>query len=346
MPFKDPFNEYYTEIFKSAIEKAGLNPIRADEVFGTRAIIKDIFHLIQESSVLVAELKERNPNVAYELGVAHALGKPVVMVINDASQIPFDLKHLRIITYNTSRPKWDVRLAEEIEKTIQHVLAKPNEQLAIDIDIELLGNQKIPLPIKNLLISSFKDFEGHLSKEVYIDIDEFGNANMKHRATQFAKSNITHLTFEIYLDTPGKIKLISATNTDEKKELKYFTLDETDTSHTFAVLFDNPVQKGSNTNYEYEIYAENYLELLVRDDLGGINIAPYYKLKYTRVKEVYSFPDITIFRNLKARFLNHPLKKMINIHIHPIKKNNKLIFDLDYGNLSKYNSDIIIEFTK
>lgn len=72
-PFAPPLGDYYAKIYKPAIEKAGLRPVRADtEIFGTGKIMDQIWTGIHAAKVLVAELTNRNPNVFYELGLAHA----------------------------------------------------------------------------------------------------------------------------------------------------------------------------------------------------------------------------------------------------------------------------------
>ena len=79
MPFAAPLGEYYSKIYEPAIEKAGLKAVRADDdIFGTGKIIDQIWSGINSAKVLIAELTSRNPNVYYELGLAHALKKPVV----------------------------------------------------------------------------------------------------------------------------------------------------------------------------------------------------------------------------------------------------------------------------
>lgn len=64
----------------------------------------DIWKMIQEAKVLVAELTEKNANVFYELGLAHALGKPVVLIADNLGDVPFDLQSLRVIIYNKNDP--------------------------------------------------------------------------------------------------------------------------------------------------------------------------------------------------------------------------------------------------
>jgi hypothetical protein len=92
---------YYETIFKPAIEKTGLHAVRADaEIFATGKIIDQVWRGINAAKVLVAELTTRNANVFYELGLAHALNKPVVLVSSNESDVPFDLQHIRVIYYD------------------------------------------------------------------------------------------------------------------------------------------------------------------------------------------------------------------------------------------------------
>jgi hypothetical protein len=80
MPFAAPLGGYYESVYRPAIEKAGLQPVRADaEIFGAGKIMNQVWSGIRRAKVLVAELTSRNPNVFYELGLAHALRKPVVL---------------------------------------------------------------------------------------------------------------------------------------------------------------------------------------------------------------------------------------------------------------------------
>ncbi|NOT06249.1 MAG: hypothetical protein HOP27_16780 [Anaerolineales bacterium] len=116
MPFRPPFNSYYSKIYKPALESAGYDVTRADELFGSRPIIVDIHKLIKESDLILCDMSTRNPNVFYELGLAHALGKPVILISNNIDDIPFDLKHIRTIIYKTDEVEWEKELSESITK--------------------------------------------------------------------------------------------------------------------------------------------------------------------------------------------------------------------------------------
>jgi len=129
-PFVSPFGSYFNSIFKPAIEQAGLQAIRADaEIFGTGKIMDQIWRGIRDASVLVAELTSKNPNVFYELGLAHALEKPVVLVASNQEDVPFDLLHIRVILYDQTDPFWGQKLVDKLADNIQSALTDPEDAI-------------------------------------------------------------------------------------------------------------------------------------------------------------------------------------------------------------------------
>lgn len=128
MPFASPIGGYFHHIYEPAIRKAGLRPVRADaDIFGTGKIIDQIWSGINSARVLVAELTTRNPNVFYELGLAHALDKPVVLISSNGEDVPFDLKHIRVIYYDVNDPFWGQKLIEKVAENIVSALKNPEE---------------------------------------------------------------------------------------------------------------------------------------------------------------------------------------------------------------------------
>jgi hypothetical protein len=128
MPFGSPLGSYYEKIYKPAIEKARLTPVRADsEIFGAGKIMDQIWVGINSAKVLVAEMTSRNPNVFYELGLAHALRKPVVLVSSNEADVPFDLKHIRVIIYDTTDPFWGNKLLDKVAENILSAIRNPEE---------------------------------------------------------------------------------------------------------------------------------------------------------------------------------------------------------------------------
>ena len=130
MPYAAPHGAYYSKVYEPAIEKAGLTAVRADaDLFGTGKIMDQIWAGINSASVLVAELTTRNPNVYYELGLAHALKKPVVLVSSNEEDVPFDLQHIRVIYYDVMDPFWGQKLLDKVAENILSAIKNPEEAI-------------------------------------------------------------------------------------------------------------------------------------------------------------------------------------------------------------------------
>jgi hypothetical protein len=130
MPFADPLGGYYKLIYEPAITRAGLRAVRADdEIFATGKVIDQIWMGITAAKVLVAELTGRNPNVFYELGLAHALLKPVVLVSSNQEDVPFDLQHIRVIYYDMRDPFWGDKLIAKVSENVLSAIRNPEEAL-------------------------------------------------------------------------------------------------------------------------------------------------------------------------------------------------------------------------
>jgi len=110
MPFRPDWSErVYKSIFRPAIEKAGYQCQRADES-GEQIITESIWTDICRSKVIVADLTGKNENVMYEIGIAHTVGKPVVLLSQDEIDPPFDVSHHRVHIYeDTAAGPEDVR---------------------------------------------------------------------------------------------------------------------------------------------------------------------------------------------------------------------------------------------
>ena len=124
MPFAAQFDRYYRNIFVPAIQRSGLEPVRGDGIFGS-AIVADVWRILKTSSVALADLTGRNPNVFYELGLAHAIGKPVILVASNIGDVPIDLGGLRVILYNKDDEDWGVRLQLDLERSLAEILRDP-----------------------------------------------------------------------------------------------------------------------------------------------------------------------------------------------------------------------------
>jgi hypothetical protein len=132
MPFADVFDtqKVYSEYVKPTVEACGLRCLRADDVYGVSGVMQSIWEAINQSRVIIADVTGRNANVFYELGIAHTLGKPVVIMTQSMNDVPFDLKHLRCIVYEY-KPRTIERFQDSLTKTLTMVLETP----ATDVEV-------------------------------------------------------------------------------------------------------------------------------------------------------------------------------------------------------------------
>ncbi len=121
-PFKEPFDTYFLSIIKPAVNAAKLEAIRGDSLFRPSPIMADVWQMIQSAKVLIADLTEKNANVFYELGLAHALGKPVVLLADNLGDVPFDLQSLRVIIYDKNEPARGSELKTSITESLKETL--------------------------------------------------------------------------------------------------------------------------------------------------------------------------------------------------------------------------------
>jgi hypothetical protein len=125
MPFGGWFDDYYDSIYQPAITAAGLKPRRADDLYRPSTIVNDIWSYTKAAKIVLADLTGKNANVFYELGLAHALAKPVVLVAESMNDVPFDLRALRIIEYDKNEPRWGDSLRDKVTQSITEILASP-----------------------------------------------------------------------------------------------------------------------------------------------------------------------------------------------------------------------------
>lgn len=123
MPFDEMLKPVWDDHIRPAVSGLGLSVSRADDFFTSHAVIADVWSALYNSRLVVADCTGRNPNVFYEMGLAHVLGRPVIMVTQNADDVPFDVRHYRYIRYEfTPRGMQDFErnLAATIETTLAH----------------------------------------------------------------------------------------------------------------------------------------------------------------------------------------------------------------------------------
>jgi hypothetical protein len=108
MPFAQQFRATYETAIKPAVSEAAdgfgamITCRRGDEIVGPGSITREIVSSIYTADVVIADLTGNNPNVFYELGIAHCMGNKTVMITQNIDDVPFDVSAYRLIRYNPS----------------------------------------------------------------------------------------------------------------------------------------------------------------------------------------------------------------------------------------------------
>ena len=121
MQFSSQYNDVYFEVIKKICEEEKINVLRIDEESGPGLIIQDITRAIHESKIIIADISPVNVNVFYEVGFAHALNKPTILIAEKETKLPFDVSSFRTLFYeNTIGGKR--KLEEGLKRHIDAIL--------------------------------------------------------------------------------------------------------------------------------------------------------------------------------------------------------------------------------
>ena len=139
MPFTDDFNDIYHLGIKQSCEDAGAYCERVDEQYYHESMLDRIYNQISKADFIVADMTNKNPNVFYEVGYAHALGKKTILLTQNVNDIPFDLKHYPHIIYSDRILKLKEDLTQRLKWFVEN---SDSEAITQNVDIDLFLNGK------------------------------------------------------------------------------------------------------------------------------------------------------------------------------------------------------------
>ncbi|MEL6308497.1 MAG: DUF4062 domain-containing protein [Chloroflexota bacterium] len=130
MPFREPYNSVYTEVIRPLAADLNMTIKRGDEFASTRgSIMQEVWAALNSCRLVIAETTMINANVYYELGIAHTLGKPVILLTQtkEVEELPFDIRGLRFTVYEDSATG-SQDLEKNLRKTIIWLMNDLEEQ--------------------------------------------------------------------------------------------------------------------------------------------------------------------------------------------------------------------------
>lgn len=124
MQFSDEYNTLYKDVIKPICEENDLDCVRGDDFYTTTPILQDIIDNINDSSLIIAEITPDNPNVFYEIGYAHALNKPTILLCDrKKDKLPFDVSGFRTLFYDNSIGG-KKKVEDDLKKYIKSIFKK------------------------------------------------------------------------------------------------------------------------------------------------------------------------------------------------------------------------------
>jgi guanylate kinase len=117
MPFKQELRPIYEDHLVKVCKALSISVTRADQIFATGPVMDQVREQVSSARYVIADLTDNNPNVFYELGICHAIGKQVVLMTQN-TEVPFDVRHLRHIRYQYT-PRGMLDFEDALMSTLQ-----------------------------------------------------------------------------------------------------------------------------------------------------------------------------------------------------------------------------------
>lgn len=225
----------------------------------------------------------------------------------------------------------------------------PTNQLSSQNVNYALDSNNIEMPIldekiKKILYQGFMQMKGLISAKEEITVDEKGNCIIAVKRYQEAHTDISHILTEIFVDKPGKIKVVEATDSDVKEKLEAYTYKEDELSHSFFLIFPEIKKSEYSFNYSFVLSVENYFGFLLEKGQCIIERMPFV-FRYKSLNETYLFPNTPVFESLKVVIKNHPNAELMEMEIKPVIEGNYKHYNVDNGNLIHFDTPIVLQFT-
>lgn len=117
MPFSEDLEDVYIYGIRNCVQNIGFSCVRVDEVEHSGPIVEEMVDQIKRCRIIIAEVSDHNPNVFYEVGWAHALGRNTILLAREGTELPFDIRHV-----NTIMKKSIHSLEEKLAKRLNSML--------------------------------------------------------------------------------------------------------------------------------------------------------------------------------------------------------------------------------
>jgi len=256
MPFSQEFLDTYELGIKQACEEAGAYCERVDEQIFDESILQRIYNQIAKADILISDMTGRNPNVFYETGYAHALGKRVILLTKSAADIPFDLKPFSHVIYEGKITS----LKNKLKSRVEWCIANPLKHLTtanVAVELRVNGNK---LENKPTIVCKNIRLEERFAR-IEIQVHNIGNSIL-HSANcslgMIVQTYLSQLRFKKpFEELATGIGTYEVSKIDSKSQIIELPLSRTllpDTRHTLVLAL------GTDRSWETDAMIRMFTE--------------------------------------------------------------------------------------
>lgn len=173
-------------IIQPVCKELDFEVVRVDQLNSVDRIDNTIIEHLNNADLVIADMTEHNPNAFYEMGFRHALGKPLIPIIEEETKIPFDVANLRTITYATN----DLEKADAAKKRLRETI------LSFDIKEKEDSDQPVqPIPEQGQLnvfpyLLNIQDSIAELKSLVIERNDKMAEQTIELAMNQITKNSV------------------------------------------------------------------------------------------------------------------------------------------------------------
>ncbi len=279
MPFSDNMKEVYDKAIKPACDKAGFDSLRVDELKGAFNINRKIIEYIFNSDAIIADLTKWNPNVFYEMGVAHAIGNKTIMIIQKKTKLPFDVSGYQCIMYSQT----EAGLTELMGKIADSLLDidewrkyatnpvqefKPREVFVPKTELIVLQQELIEKQTKISMLQ--QEIDDYFSSKIFMEEISISGLlyHIRYRKEENYKKNpveLDHLGLSCRVTESNRKYDVQITYKIKGKNLSGDTLS----GLHLAVAGDNPAPFSKLNPRLYHLHSDPEKRIFVKPDLLG-----------------------------------------------------------------------------
>lgn len=120
VPYTDRFNLLHQSVIKPALNKFGIVPRRADDIVTGERISNKVSEMISGSDIIICDVSEINANVFFEIGLARAQNKNIIVLCDEATNPPSDFDGMDILRYSNRQFDWEALLVEKLKNILEN----------------------------------------------------------------------------------------------------------------------------------------------------------------------------------------------------------------------------------